>query len=84
MDITRLPEMGYIRQEGDKVSLGALVTHAQTASSDLIMKNASLLADAARAVGSPQIRKHCHGSGNLVSGQPAADTSIPLLALDSS
>jgi carbon-monoxide dehydrogenase medium subunit len=40
------------------------------------------LAEAAGALGSPQIRNVATVAGNLVSGQPAADTSIPLLALN--
>jgi len=58
------------------------VTHAQVSSSALIREKAGLLADAAGALGSPQIRNVATLAGNLVSGQPAADTSIPLLALN--
>jgi len=82
VDITRLPEMDYIRQESGSIAMGGLVTHAQVTADPLIMKKAALLADAARAVGSPQIRNIATVAGNLISGQPAADTSIPLLALD--
>ncbi|MBW1780747.1 MAG: FAD binding domain-containing protein [Deltaproteobacteria bacterium] len=82
VDITRLPEMGRIDQEGEKIILGGLVTHAQVASSHLIKEKAGLLADGAARVGSPQIRNIATVAGNLVSGQPAADTSIPLLALN--
>jgi carbon-monoxide dehydrogenase medium subunit len=82
VDITRLPEMDGINQDGDNIVLGGLVTHAQVAASKVINKKAPFLAEAAGSVGSPQIRNIATVSGNLVSGQPAADTSIPLLALD--
>ena len=84
IDITRLPEMSDIRQEEDSIVLGGLVTHAQVAASTLIRENASALADAAAAVGSPQIRNIATVGGNLVNGHPAADASMPLLALDAS
>lgn len=82
VDITRLPGMNVIEQEGDDVALGGLVTHAQVASSHLIREKARLLADGAARLGSPQIRNIATVAGNVVSGQPAADTSIPLLALN--
>ena len=82
VDITRLPGMDAIEQEGNEAFLGGLVTHAQVASSPLIKEKAGLLADGAARVGSPQIRNIATVAGNVVSGQPAADTSIPLLALN--
>ncbi len=82
VDISRIPGLGHIEQQGENIVLGALVTHAQTEASDLIRQKAGLLATACAAVGSPQIRSIATVAGNLVSGQPAADASIPLLALD--
>jgi len=82
VDITGLPDMANIEQNGDKIILGGLVTHAQVASSQLIKEKARLLSEGAGSVGSPQIRNVATVAGNLISGQPAADTSIPLLALD--
>ncbi len=84
VDISRLPNMNHIEQNGEFIRMGGLVTHAQTAASPLIRKYAGLLASGASWVGSPQIRNIATVAGNLISGQPAADTSIPLLALDAS
>lgn len=82
VDITRIPEMGEIELQGDSIVLGGLVTHAQTAASSLIQQKAGPLASGCAAMGSPQIRSVATVAGNLVSGQPAADASIPLLAMD--
>jgi CO/xanthine dehydrogenase FAD-binding subunit len=82
VDITRLPDLNSIKAEGDWIFLGALVTHGQVCSSPLIRGRAGLLAEAAAATGSPQIRNVATVAGNLVSGQPAADAALPLLALD--
>jgi CO/xanthine dehydrogenase FAD-binding subunit len=84
VDITHLPDMRSIEENGEWIVLGGLVTHAAVASSPLIREKAKLLADGAICVGSPQIRNVATVAGNLVSGQPAADTSTPLLALDAS
>jgi carbon-monoxide dehydrogenase medium subunit len=82
VDITGLPGMDVLERSGDTISLGGAVTHAQVAASPVIGQGAGLLARGAASVGSPQIRNQGTVAGNLVSGQPAADTSIPLLALD--
>jgi len=84
VDITCLPGMNAIEQIGDEILLGGLVTHAQAASSSLLQDKAGILCRGAGSVGSPQIRNIATVAGNLVSAHPAADTSIPLLALDAS
>ena len=84
VDITRLPDMDGISQDGEMITLGACTTHAQTALSPLIREKAAILAKGAGSLGSPQIRNIATVAGNLVSGHPAADTSIPLLALNAS
>jgi CO/xanthine dehydrogenase FAD-binding subunit len=84
VDISRLPGLDSISQVGEEIRLGALVTHTQAAASPLLRKKAGLLADGAAAVGSPQIRNIATVAGNLISARPAADTSIPLLALQAS
>ena len=84
VDITGLPGMNTIEEKADKIVLGGLVTHAQAADSPLIRNKANLLAAGCSQVGSPQIRNVGTLAGNLVSGQPAADASLPLLALDAS
>ena len=84
VDISRLPGLNTITRVGEEIRLGALVTHAQAAASSLIREKAGLLAEGAVAVGSPQIRNIATLAGNLISARPAADTSIPLLALQAS
>lgn len=82
VDISRLEELRGIELEGDVIRVGAGVTHQQLVSSDLIRERAAALAEGASAVGSPQIRYMGTVGGNIVNAQPAADTAIPLLALD--
>src|SRR5512135_2283910 len=54
VDISRIPEMGGIDLQGERIVVGGLVTHAQTAASALIREKAGLLASGCAAVGSPQ------------------------------
>ncbi|MGZ3591376.1 MAG: FAD binding domain-containing protein, partial [Thermodesulfobacteriota bacterium] len=82
VDITRIPGLGEIKLEEGVIKIGALVTHAQVAESSLISEKALALREGASRLGSPQIRNLGTIAGNVVSGQPGADTTIPLLALD--
>lgn len=82
VDVSRLPDMNAIESDGADIFIGGGVTHAQAAASPLIQDKAGLLATGCGWVGSPQIRNVATLAGNLVSGQPAADASVPLLALD--
>jgi carbon-monoxide dehydrogenase medium subunit len=81
VDITRIFGLDQIWKDQGIIRLGALVTHSQAAESPLVRENATALSEGASHVGSPQIRNLGTITGNLVSGQPGADTAIPLLAL---
>ena len=82
VDITAIKELRYIREEDDRIKIGALSTHTDLADSPLLRLKAPFLSDAARSVGSLQIRNVGTVGGNLVNAQPAADAAVPLLALD--
>ena len=81
LDITRISELEGIVEEGEEIRIGARVTHAACASSPLIQKSGTCLAEACATVGSPQIRHIATLVGNVVNAQPAADGAIALIAL---
>ncbi|MBW2038123.1 MAG: xanthine dehydrogenase family protein subunit M [Deltaproteobacteria bacterium] len=80
VDITRIPELRFVREEGDQICLGPLINHAELASSGLIKEGGDILGRAAQNVGSPQIRNMGTIGGNIVNASPAADT-IPALVV---
>ena len=82
VDITRIPGLGEIQLKDGVIKIGALVTHAQVVESSLIREKGTALSEGASQLGSPQIRNMATVAGNVVSGQPGADTTVPLLALD--
>jgi aerobic carbon-monoxide dehydrogenase medium subunit len=82
VDISNLPDLKDIRERGEEIEMGSLVTHAQASRSPVLREKAHILSDGAGWVGSPQIRNVGTIAGNLVGGQPAGDTSLPLLALN--
>jgi carbon-monoxide dehydrogenase medium subunit len=82
VDVTNLDALKGIELEGGFIRVGACVTHQELASSSLIRERAAALAEGASQVGSPQIRNMGTVGGNIVNAQPAADTVVPLLALE--
>ena len=56
VDIGQLPELNYIREDGDAIAIGAASTHHQIESSDVVQSKASALAQAASVIGDPQVR----------------------------
>jgi carbon-monoxide dehydrogenase medium subunit len=82
VDLSRIGGLDSIKLEDDIFAVGAMVTHSRVCASALLREKARLLVEGAEALGSPQVRNISTVGGNLVSGQPAADTSLPLLALN--
>ena len=82
VDVTNLDELKGIELEDGFIRVGACVTHQELASSSLIWERAAALAEGASQVGSPQIRNVGTVGGNIVNAQPAADTVVPLMALE--
>jgi CO/xanthine dehydrogenase FAD-binding subunit len=81
VDISRLNGLNGIREENGNVWMGARVTHAQAAESDLIREKTPVLSEACLTVGSPQIRNMGTLVGNIVNAMPAADGATALIAL---
>jgi CO/xanthine dehydrogenase FAD-binding subunit len=81
VSLHRVAELTEWHRDGDSVVIGAGVTYAQLVRPELATLVPSL-AQAARTVGSPQIRNAGTIGGNLATASPAGDTLPPLAALD--
>jgi carbon-monoxide dehydrogenase medium subunit len=82
VDIGRLPDLRSLRREGDRIVLGALTTHYDIESSDLLKKECPLMPEVAAAIGDVQVRNRGTIGGSLVHADPAADWPAAILALD--
>jgi carbon-monoxide dehydrogenase medium subunit len=82
IDIGRLRELSYIRDEGDHIAVGALTRHHDLEHSGLLTRELPLLAVAAGRVGDPQVRHRGTIGGSLAHGDPASDLPAVALALD--
>ena len=82
VDIGRLRELSYIRDDGSHIAVGALTSHDELARSGLLASELPLLAHAAGQVGDPQVRHRGTIGGSLAHADSAADLPAVILALD--
>jgi carbon-monoxide dehydrogenase medium subunit len=82
IDIGRLRNMNYIREENGHIAIGALTTHAEIESSSLLRAKCPLLAETAAVIGDVQVRNRGTLGGSLAHADPAADYPAAALALD--
>jgi carbon-monoxide dehydrogenase medium subunit len=75
-------ERPYLNHETGELSIGAFLTHSAIEKSSIVRLNYPILHDAAKNIGSVQIRNVATIGGNLVNAVPSADGAIPLIALD--
>lgn len=82
IDIGRIAELRYIREDNGKVQIGALTTHFQIESSELLKSKCPLLPETAKEIGDPQVRNKGTLGGSLAHSDPAADWPAAMLAID--
>jgi CO/xanthine dehydrogenase FAD-binding subunit len=81
VDVSRVGALWGVEARGGGVRVGPMATHAELAASPVVRRAAGLLAAAAAAVGSPQIRNRGTVGGNVMNAATCADTVPPLVAL---
>ncbi len=82
VDIGGIGKLRYIRKVGSRIAIGALATHHDIESSDLIAKECPLLAEVAPQIGDVQVRNRGTLAGSLAHADPAGDWPAAMLALD--
>jgi carbon-monoxide dehydrogenase medium subunit len=82
VDIGRLDELRFVREDGDRVAIGALSRHTDLARDALLQRDCPVLSQAAGHIGDPQVRHRGTVGGSLAHADPASDLGTVLLALD--
>ena len=82
IDIARLEVLRTVEERGDRIAIGALVTHAEIAANRMLAARCPLLGQAAATIGDVQVRNKGTLGGSLVHADPAADWPATVLALD--
>ena len=81
IDVGRLTDLSYVRDEGDHVAIGALTRHRDIETSDVLAEQVPILPTVAGHVGDPQVRHRGTIGGSLAHGDPASDLPAAVLAL---
>jgi len=82
VDIGRLDELRYVREDGDRIAIGALTRHHEVANDPILREASPIVAATALEIGDPQVRHMGTIGGSVAHGDPASDLPTVLLALD--
>ncbi len=81
IDIGRIKDLSYIREEGGQLLIGAMTTHYQIESSDQLRDTCPVLPECAAQIGDTQVRNKGTIGGSLAHSDPAADWPAVAIAL---
>jgi carbon-monoxide dehydrogenase medium subunit len=82
VDIGRLRDLSYVRDDDDTIAIGALTRHHDVANAEALHAGCPIVAYAAGQIGDPQVRHMGTIGGSVAHGDPAGDMPSVLLALD--
>jgi carbon-monoxide dehydrogenase medium subunit len=82
VDVGRLRELSYVREDGDRIAIGALTRHHDLAGDELLQKRCGIVAHTASLIGDRQVRHRGTAGGSIAHGDPASDLPAVLLALE--
>jgi carbon-monoxide dehydrogenase medium subunit len=81
IDIGRLQDLAYVRDDGTQIAIGALTRHQALRDDTLLREHCPIVSLTAGGIGDPQVR-HCGTiGGSLAHGDPASDLPAVMLAL---
>ena len=82
VDLANIPDLQFIAETDGMIRIGAMTTHYQVESSQLLSEKCPLLAKSAASIGDVQVRNRGTIGGSVVHADPAADYPAALLALE--
>ena len=82
VDLGRLEDLKYVRDEGDHIAIGAMTRHSDVETDPILQEHCGLLSYTASLVGDPQVRHRGTIGGSISHGDAASDLPSALLALE--
>ena len=82
VDISRIKDLSYIREENGQIQIGAMTTHYQIEASDLLKKICPLLPECAGHIGDMQVRNKGTIGGSVAHADPSGDWPAAIIALN--
>ncbi|MGA7416129.1 MAG: xanthine dehydrogenase family protein subunit M [Bryobacteraceae bacterium] len=81
IDISRVPGLSYIKEEGGFLKIGGLTRESDLEASDLIRTRYPIIHDTSVVIADPLVRNLATVGGNLAHGDPANDHPATMLAV---
>jgi len=81
IDLGKIDSLRGIREDGDAIVIGAMTTHAEVGTNELVAQHAALISQAVVHLADPQVRHRGTFGGALAHADPAGDLGGPALAL---
>ena len=81
IDLGRIEALRGIRDEGDAIVIGAMTTHHDVRTSDLVREHAGVVARSTDQLADAQVRHRGTFGGALAHADPAGDLGAPTLSL---
>ena len=84
IDLDRLEDLRYVRDEGDHLAIGALTRHRDILNNDLVQEHCGIVGYTAGLLGDPSVQHRGTIGGTLAHGDPAGDMPSVVCALEGS
>ena len=81
IDINRISKLGYIREDGDGIAIGALARHNDVKHSPLVRERCPLLTEAYDSIAHHTVRNRGTLGGNLCHADPSSETPAVMIAI---
>ncbi len=82
IDLDRLEDLRYVRDEGDHLAIGALTRHRDVHNNELVQEHCGILSYTAGLLGDPSVQHRGTIGGTLAHGDPAGDMPSVVSALE--
>ena len=81
VDLGKLSDLAYVRDDGTHIAIGAMTTHAAVATNPVLAEHCPIVSYTARQIGDPQVRHRGTLGGTVSHGDPASDMPAVMLAV---
>lgn len=82
IDLGRLQDLNYVRDEGDHLAIGAMTRHRDVHYNELIQEHCGIVGYTAGLLGDPSVQHRGTLGGTLAHGDPAGDMPSVISALE--
>jgi len=82
IDLNTIPDLAFVRRNGDTLEIGARTRHADVAQSSEAQSALPALANLASVIGDPSVRHRGTLGGSIANNDPAADYPSAIVALN--